>query len=487
VERALLPWYTAVLLISHALFALVATFVPISAQNAFIYRAASRLSYEEFKKLDKALVDKLGCEEFGKSKWRKLTQDERYLAAHNAVSCQSSCEENLKASNFHVFLDAFQRIVGSGAAQLALIEHQIAVALKKITFERIIAYELKKVYDLRQVLDKCDHPSTAFDYSGYFWETYSIGSQQRVELYQTMMDYKGLQMVMTQLVEYNAFLRGIGQDKEDERRKIADAMISLVRTQICTFVKHGMKFENWTKRGSIIDQFLYDWNEEFGCWELDYPQCPQCTLGYTCQQDYHYLLHPDANAPVESDYRDGTRESSDGEHSDLCFRRFGDKTKPPKDCPHHWVRFGSNEWYNVFTKALVKSEHNPVSGRTTWHTLTPHDLCTISESILLLCYSKTFCVHFGREKAWLEQIVQEYFALVSVFGETTEFNGERITALRKTLQKYMQGSVNKNGTFVPKCPRKYSLVAQIIKPPCLSDPNHWGNLALQMCEVIDAW
>jgi hypothetical protein len=467
----------------------VATFVPISAQNAFIYRAASRLSYGEFKKLDKALVDKLGCEEFGKSKWRKLTQDEKYIAAYSAVSCQSSCEENLKATNFHVFLDTLERIAGSDAAQLALIEHQIGVTLNKISFEQSIAHELKKVYDLRQALDKGGRPITVFGYPQYFWKTYSIGSQKQVEFYQTMMDYTSLQMAMSQLVEYNAFLHGIGQDHVNERRNIADAMISLVRTQISTFVKHGMKFENWTRKGSIIDQLIYDWNEKAGCWQLDYPQCPQCTLDSVCQQEYHYLLHPDAKALVESDwaiYWDGTRESSDGEHSDLGVR-FEDVTKPPKDCPHHWVRFGSNRWFNLFTKGLVKGEHNPASGITTWETLTPHDHRTISESILLLCYSKTFCAHFGREKAWLEKIVQEYFALVSVFGGTAEDKNGRNTALRKVLQKYLQGSVNRNGNFAPKCPFKYGLVAQIQKPTCLSDPNHWGNLAWQMCEVIDAW
>jgi hypothetical protein len=96
-------------------------------------------------------------------------------------------------------------------------------------------------------------------------------------------------------------------------------------------------------------------------------------------------------------------------------------------------------------------------------------------------------VHFGREKAWLEKIIQEYLALVSVFGKTTEDKSGRITALRKVLEKCLQGSVNRNGTFVPKCPRKYSFIAQIQKPACLSDPDHWGNLAWQMCEVIDAW
>jgi hypothetical protein len=489
VESALFPLCSDVALISCNLFDLGTTFVPISAQNAFIYRAASRLSYQEFTKLDKGLVDKLGCEEFGKSKWRKLTQDEKYVAAYNAVSCQSSCEENLKATNFHVFLDAFHRIAGGDAAQLALIEHQIVVALNKISFEQSIAHELKKVYDLHQALDKGDRPTTVFEYPQYFWKAYSVGSQKQVEFYQTMMDYNSLQMAMSQLVEYNAFLHGIGQDNEDERRNIADAMIYLVRTQIGTFVKHGMKFENWTKKGSIIDQLFYDWNEEASCWQLDYPQCPQCTLDSVCQQKYHYLLHPDAKALVESDwaiYGEGTRESSDGEYSDRGVR-FEDKTKPPKDCPQHWVRCSPNQWFNVFTKALQKSEHNPASGRTTWDTLTPHDLCTISESILLLSYSKTFCVHFGREKAWLEKIIQEYLALVSVFGKTTEDKSGRITALRKVLEKCLQGSVNRNGTFVPKCPRKYSFIAQIQKPACLSDPDHWGNLAWQMCEVIDAW
>jgi hypothetical protein len=277
-----------------------------------------------------------------------------------------------------------------------------------------------------------DRPATVFEYPKYFWKTYSIGSQKQVEFYQTMMDYNSLQMAMSQLVEYNAFLRGIGQDNEDERRNIADAMISLVRTQIATFVKHGMKFENWTKKGSIIDQLFYDWNEEAGCWQLYNPQCRRCTPDSMCQQEYHYLLHPHANALVEHDwaiYWDGTRESSGGDFSD-CGVRFEDKTKPPKDCPHHWVRRGINKWINVYTRVIVHGEHNPVSGRTTWETLTPHDQRTISESILLLCYSKTFCAHFGREKAWLEKIVQEYFALVSVFGGTTEDKNGRITAQR---------------------------------------------------------
>jgi hypothetical protein len=436
-------------------------------------------------------VDKLGCEEFGKSKWRKLTQDEKYIAAYNAVSCQSSCEENLKATNFHVFLDAFQRIAGGDAAQLALIEHQIVVALNKISFEQSIAHELKKVYDLHQALDKGDRPTTVFEYPKYFWKTYSIGSQKQVEFYQTMMDYNSLQMAMSQLVEYNAFLHGIGQDNEDERRNIADAMISLVRTQIATFVKHGMKFENWTKKGSIIDQLFYDWNEEAGCWQLYNPQCRRCTPDSMCQQEYHYLLPPDAKTLGEFEsewatYWDNTRDSSDG---DFSYRgvRFEDVTKPPKDCPHHWVRYGSNRWFNTFTKALVKGEHNPASVRTTWDTLTPHDLCTIGESILLLRYSKTFCEYFGREIAWLEKIDQEYHALISVFGEKTEDESGRTMALSKLLRKYLQGSVNKNGTFVPKCPHKYSLVAQIEKPPLLSDPNHWGHLAWQMCKVMDAW
>jgi len=47
-------------------------FIAMSAVHAFIYRTASLMSMSQFKKFDAALIEKLGHEEVGKWKWRKL-------------------------------------------------------------------------------------------------------------------------------------------------------------------------------------------------------------------------------------------------------------------------------------------------------------------------------------------------------------------------------------------------------------------------------
>jgi GTPase SAR1 family protein len=61
-------------------------FIPLSAGNAFAYRTASRLRLEEFKTLDIALIDKLGRDEVGNFKWKKLSLDAKYAVAYDAVS-----------------------------------------------------------------------------------------------------------------------------------------------------------------------------------------------------------------------------------------------------------------------------------------------------------------------------------------------------------------------------------------------------------------
>ena len=60
--------------------------IPISAKNAFVYRYASGLDFEEFKKLDKELIDKIGKDEVGKSQWKKLLQfEDKLKVAYDAI------------------------------------------------------------------------------------------------------------------------------------------------------------------------------------------------------------------------------------------------------------------------------------------------------------------------------------------------------------------------------------------------------------------
>lgn len=49
-----------------------------------------------------------------------------------------------------------------------------------------------------------------------------------------------------------------------------------------------------------------------------------------------------------------------------------------------------------------------IEGQLMWDKLSPYDINTIANSILLLSYNKTFCEFFGREKLLLEGIVHEF-------------------------------------------------------------------------------
>ena len=56
-------------------FELSPIFLPLSAENAFVYRAASGIQCDEISKLRKEYIDKIGQEEMGKFKWKKLPLD----------------------------------------------------------------------------------------------------------------------------------------------------------------------------------------------------------------------------------------------------------------------------------------------------------------------------------------------------------------------------------------------------------------------------
>jgi hypothetical protein len=108
-------------------------FIPLSAGNAFSYRTASRLSLEEFKKLDMKLIDKLGRDEVGNFKWRKLSLDAKYDTVYQAVSDTEQYQERLGATNFDKFLSAFSSIcLGGDKVQQDLLDKQLTFALRRV-------------------------------------------------------------------------------------------------------------------------------------------------------------------------------------------------------------------------------------------------------------------------------------------------------------------------------------------------------------------
>jgi hypothetical protein len=414
------------------------------------------------------------------------------------VSSESAYEESLKATNFHAFLQALNDAVGGPAVQLALINQQLRVSLKSLSSAASIAQELQKVHDIDQALGQPSKP-----YSQYFWTAYAQCRIAHVAAYKTEFDPKRLHAAMSQLLEYAAFVKAIG-GSPTEQAKIVDSMATLVRSQISIVLQNSKRMDDWVEGGCKL---LYDWDEVAKCWRLDVPKCLECKEDTMCRKECHVMLHPNADTIVEADWSKSVQKQAQQTYPYGCVPlyvwqnkktgesvhgiKYDDATKPPCDNPHHWVRNAENEWYNRFTKETVGGEHNPSSGKVTWNNLTPRDMYTISQSILLLSYSKSFCEFFGAEKALLDQVVHGYNDLIQrLNAKRSAFFGQdtltaRLTTARAMLCTHLEEVVCDDGTIVPKYPDKYDLIAQVKMPRRLSDPNHWGYLAWQFCHFVD--
>lgn len=111
-----------------------------------------------------------------------------------------------------------------------------------------------------------------------------------------------------------------------------------------------------------------------------------------------------------------------------------------------------------------------------WDNLTPLDVRTIANSILLPSSHTLFCEYFGREKVALEGILREY-------SDARNTDNAREWFYTPTHGVSYDRAT---GAFLPEDPDKYRKVAQIEMPRRLSDPRHWGYLAWQFCAFLDA-
>jgi len=82
-------------------------FLPVSAENSFLCKIVFQLPLEQFKNLDKALIDRIGLEECGRYKWKSLSFEKHVKLVHQIVADRSVYEKRLPACNFDKFLNIF--------------------------------------------------------------------------------------------------------------------------------------------------------------------------------------------------------------------------------------------------------------------------------------------------------------------------------------------------------------------------------------------
>jgi hypothetical protein len=144
--------------------------------HAFIYRKASQLTFEQFKTLDKEIVDKIGHEEVGR-KWKRMSAKKQFEVIHEAVSDPSEYQERLSATNFDNFLTLLSYFISGEATQTALLKKQLQVQLKLLSYAddsisdqlhcihnkaRAIGVSINNIADESLILVR-ENQSTSFD------------------------------------------------------------------------------------------------------------------------------------------------------------------------------------------------------------------------------------------------------------------------------------------------------------------------------------
>jgi hypothetical protein len=391
-----------------------------------IYRAASGVSLEKLQLLDMEWIDKIGTDEFGRSKWRKLSPEEKYEAVYQTMSEESVYDEVLAGTNFPRFLNALKEAVGGPTVQLKLIKKQLSIALKAVqTFDATTVSTISKIKCISERLGI----ATDMTFNDHFWTTYKNYIADATEVYKTNTDHKVFRVAMSQLIAYDAELSQT-DSHETEHQKVVDAIISLLRLQLRELLKYA---ESWQQR------------------YLEQTHVTECLVYFDEQWKYAY----------------------DG--STLSART----NQPPQNDAHHWNRIGMESWKNKFTGEQINTKYNPVTKQVDWFELSMRDFEIAFASILLASSCKPFWLHFGREKIRMESLLRQFDGLRTLFIDP---NSESEFFI---MFSSIAGTYNDDGNFVPTEFERYKVFVHFDMPDEISDPEHWGHLAWMFCEFME--
>eukprot|EP00544_Gedaniella_sp_CCMP2646_P015827 CAMPEP_0202486258 /NCGR_PEP_ID=MMETSP1361-20130828/4862_1 /ASSEMBLY_ACC=CAM_ASM_000849 /TAXON_ID=210615 /ORGANISM="Staurosira complex sp., Strain CCMP2646" /LENGTH=781 /DNA_ID=CAMNT_0049115339 /DNA_START=490 /DNA_END=2835 /DNA_ORIENTATION=+ len=413
-------------------------FLPISAENAFVYRTVSKLSLEEYKQLDKDIIERLGQEEAGRMRWRAMTIEEKHSAVHAAVSDPSAFKERLESTNFERFLKILDHCVGGITTQTKILEMQLDVATGKVERgEEGIAEQLRSIYDRSKVLGKPTNHLTST-----FWSVYKTVEDKAFASFRQNLRLGPLHRCMNELHKYAKvenqviYADGATETAIAEREKVLVAAKNLVKHQCMIIVENA---SNWSIEAS---SFMTVGVLEISGRHND-GRSSQISFRSPIGGRQSYSLQP------------GASEAMPQQHP--FYWKLASGVAPDSSLPM---------WINNFTGRIMHSKKNPDLPPIYWTNLSPDDWMTIANSILILLHNTHFAQNFGREANELD--------LMKAFGISLG----RGSDVRKN---YLAGAYV-DGVFNPNDPTKYSLVRQVEMPVSPADEQHWGHLAWMFCQ-----
>jgi hypothetical protein len=346
------------------------TLIHVSAENAFAYRAASRLTRQNMRHLNRECLDKIGYEEVGKVKWRRMSMKKKCDLVYEVVTDKTQYDERLALSNFDKFLEALSCTLGGSENQATLIEGQLQVQLKKLKVcledEALFGDTLVKAFEYSCSLGKPTH-----HLHKKFWTLYSYCEEEAFQKFeQCPTNVRYLQKPMKELQNYakglhlklfTSLLSSDDMEKKDaDEAKLMNAMKGLMSRQIKIVSGNEIK-SKMPARNPALDPWTWD-NYNYGCWIMN--------------GSNHQNLNTKSKRPESGMY-----------------------------CSHWEWKEENCKWYNKYDTSDVRDgskDINPALITTSWENAQPKDWCTMIYSLLLLKYNKHFCEDFSAEIVELE-------------------------------------------------------------------------------------
>ena len=348
------------------------TVMHVSAENAFAYRSASRLTRKNMHELNRECLDKIGYEEVGKVKWRRMTKKKKYDLVHEVVSDKTQYDERLALTNFDKFLEALSSTLGGSENQVSLIESQLKIQLKKLNAclenDTLFVDGLVKAFDCSYALGK---PTGHLRKK--FWTLYSSCEEQAFQKFEEcptnvmylhkpmkeLQSYaKGLHLKLFSTVSPSGNTEEGGKNVDEAR--MLNAMKGLVSRQ--------MKIMSENEKTKLSHNPQND---------------PWCDRGGQCRGGLWY------------------------NNSTGSYRNANQNSHPESGlyCSHWEWKDQDGKWHNKYDKKDMREgskDVNPALIVTRWETAQAEDWCAMINSLLLLKHNKYFCEDLSAEILELE-------------------------------------------------------------------------------------
>jgi len=221
--------------------------VPISAMHAFLYRCGSRLSFEDFCKMDKEFIDNIGKESYGRQ-WKRFNDNKKLEKAFEAVSDEDQRQDGLRASNIDSFVKILACCIGGAERQGATIRKQVDVTvdrMSRVEEDYDLGLELLAAYRKLSLLGlPTEHLRTAF------WAGYDKLSENALDVFEISLSPNEFARPLKQLASYLDALHEIGRG--DETTKVCNAAKELVLRYAVKIFENEDKFNEAPRDFSLI-------------------------------------------------------------------------------------------------------------------------------------------------------------------------------------------------------------------------------------------